>query len=112
MESTCFLKILVISLIFTSCKNEDTKNSVSDSYEKGKTIYESTCISCHNIDPQIDGVLAPRITDINYNLIESMIMTGKLPVGVAQKWPGAKMAPLPYLEKHIPDLYEYLKTFK
>ena len=93
-------------------KKPDKELYTGGTFKKGETIYKTLCISCHNIDPRKDGILAPNIAGANYELIKSMIMTGKHPIGVEPKWPNAKMAPLPHLKEHIPDLHEYLKSFK
>ena len=112
MDRACFLITLVFIFLLTSCNNSNKPVYATDSFKKGETIYKTLCISCHNVDPRKDGILAPNIAGANYELIKSMIMTGKHPVGVEPKWPDAKMAPLPHLKEHIPDLHEYLKTFK
>mgnify|MGYP001161493039 FL=1 len=113
MRHVCFLKlILLISFILSGCSSEGTNNISSDSYEKGEIVYKTLCISCHHIDPRKDGILAPAIAGSDYELIKSMIMTGRPPKGVKQKWPEAKMAPLPHLKESIPHLHDYIKTFK
>ena len=112
MKRICFLiTLLVCIFLITSCNSSEPVYA-TDSFKKGETIYKTLCISCHNVDPRKDGILAPNIAGANYELIKSMIMTGKHPIGVEPKWPDAKMAALPHLKEHIPDLHEYLKTFK
>ena len=64
------------------------------------------------MDPRKVGALAPDIAGSDLELIRSMIMTGKHPEGRIKKWPDHQMAALPNLKDKIPDLYEYLKTFK
>ena len=60
----------------------------------------------------MDSLIFFKTSTMSVCTIKSMIMTGKHPKGVEPKWPDAKMAPLPHLKEHIPDLHEYLKTFK
>ena len=110
MGQYCFLIILTSVFLFNCSRNESSK--FSDSYYKGKQIYIDFCTSCHNIDPFKAGALAPEVAGTNLEIIRSMVMTGKLPEGIKPKWPDRYMAPLPHLEDKIPDLHEYLKTFK
>ena len=56
--------------------------------------------------------MAPEIAGSSLEVVRSMIMTGKPPEGVKPKWPDKEMAPLPNLEDKIPDIYEYLSSFK
>lgn len=106
-----FLIIIAITTIFIGC---DTKKASgqSDAYYRGEKIYRTICISCHNLDPRKVGALAPDIAGSDLELIRSMIMTGEPPKGKEKKWPEHHMAPLPNLKDKIPDLHEYLKTFK
>ena len=106
-----FLIIIAITTIFIGC---DTKKASgqSEAYYRGEKIYRTICISCHNLDPRKVGALAPDIAGSDLELIRSMIMTGEPPKGKEKKWPEHHMAPLPNLKDKIPDLHEYLKTFK
>ena len=104
--------ICIITTIFTGCNNETSSSKQSEGYYRGEAIYRQVCISCHNIDPRKQGALATEIAGSELEVIRSMIMTGKTPKGVKPKWPDMKMAPLPNLEDKIPDIYEYLSSFK
>ena len=104
--------ILIITTFFSGCNNRTSKPEKSEAYYRGETVYRQVCISCHNIDPRKVGALAPDIAGTELEVIKSMIMTGKPPKGVKPKWPDKEMAPLPNLEDKIPDIYEYLSSFK
>ena len=107
-----FLIIYIIASIFTACNSEASSSKQSEAYYRGQTVYRQVCISCHNIDPRKTGSLAPEIAGSDLEVVRSMIMTGKPPKGVKPKWPDKEMAPLPNLEDKIPDIYEYLSSFK
>ena len=64
------------------------------------------------MNPRKVGALAPEIVGADLELIRSMIMTGQPQKGRPKKWPNHNMPPLTNLKDKIPDLHEYLKTFK
>tara|TARA_Y100000996_G_scaffold397013_1_gene363645 strand:+ start:1718 stop:2044 length:327 start_codon:yes stop_codon:yes gene_type:complete len=103
--------ILCFILIFIGCGGNKSSGQ-SEAYYRGEKIYRTVCLSCHNLDPRKVGALAPDIAGSDLELIRSMIMTGKHPEGRIKKWPEHQMAALPNLKDKIPDLHEYLKTFK
>ena len=107
--SSCLIFTFIFLLINCS---DSSKSQFSDEYLRGKHVYNQNCISCHNPDPRLLGVLAPDIAGSKEEVIRSMILTGKPPKGVKPKWPDAEMAPLPHLESEVPYIYEYLKAFK
>ena len=104
--------ILIAAIFISGCSDKTSKKKHSEAYYRGETIYRQVCISCHNIDPRKVGALAPEIAGAELEVVRSMIMTGKPPEGVNPKWPDREMAPLPNLEDKIPDIYEYLRSFK
>mgnify|MGYP001255706578 CR=1 FL=1 len=107
-----FFIICTIVIIFTGCNNKTSSSKRSEAYYRGESVYRQVCISCHNIDPRKVGSLAPDIAGSTLEVVKSMIMTGKPPKGVDPKWPDKEMAALPNLEEKIPDIYEYLSSFK
>ena len=104
--------IFFISTIYFSCSNNKTTLKRTEGYYRGEKIYRTICITCHNVNPNKIGGLAPDIADSNLETIRSMIMTGKLPKGQKSKWPDMGMVPLPHLEDEIPYLFEYINSFK
>jgi len=103
--------IVVSSFLLVSC-GDSNKTEYSEEYLRGKRVYNQSCISCHNPDPRLVGVLAPDIAGSKEEVIRSMILYGKPPEGVAPKWSHTNMAPLPHLENEVPYIYEFLKAFK
>ena len=84
--------------------------------EKGKRLYLSNCIQCHNRDPNIKGSLGPEIVDAPYVVMYSKVMTGvypeKLPEGFVPKRKSKAMRKIPKLEKDIPAIYAWVQSVK
>jgi len=103
----CFL----ITLLFILSSCSDGKN-YSESYLKGKRVYNNNCSQCHNSNPSKNGSLAPNIAGSSIEVIESMILYGKPPKGHTPKWTHVKMKPIPHLINEVPFLFEYINSFK
>ena len=103
----CFLISLLLFL--SSCSDD---KEYSESYLRGKRIYQANCVKCHNNNPSKIGVLAPNIAGSSLETIESMILHGKPPKGQTPKWDHVEMDPLPHLIKEAPYLFEYINSFK
>lgn len=86
------------------------------SIEKGKKLYISNCIRCHNKDPSIKGSIGPEVVDAPYEVMYSKIMTGKypqpLPKGFIPKRKSSAMAKLPKLKDDIPSIWAYVQSLK
>jgi len=67
LRETIIYFSLIIFLLFAACEDSGTKNSTASSastentaYPAGKTIYQKTCISCHQPDGKgIQGTYPP-----------------------------------------------------
>ena len=83
---------------------------------RGEQIYQTTCIQCHNKDPNIDGPIGPRMVDAPLVVMHSKVMTGKypepLPAGFVPKRKTRAMRPLPQFEAEIPLIHEYVQSVK
>lgn len=90
--------------------------SANSSIEKGKKLYISNCIRCHNKDPNIKGSIGPEVVDAPYEVMYSKIMTGKypqpLPKGFIPKRKSSAMAKLPKLKDDIPSIWAYVQSLK
>ncbi len=76
--------------------------------ERGKVIYVSSCIACHNVDPSKDGSVGPAIKGSSLELISARVLRAAYPAGYKPKRETAQMPALPHLEKEIPALHAYL----
>jgi mono/diheme cytochrome c family protein len=96
---------------------EATKEPASTSLiDKGRRLYISNCISCHNKDPNVKGPIGPEIIDAPLEIMTAKIMTGKypdlLPEGFKPKRTTKLMRPITKLKDDIPAIYEYVQSMK
>lgn len=83
---------------------------------RGRQLYLSNCISCHNKDPNLKGPIGPEMIDAPLEVMTSKVMTGaypaKLPLGFVPKRKSKLMRKIPKLEKEIPLIYEYVQSVR
>lgn len=88
----------------------------SAAIDKGRRLYLSNCISCHNKDPNIKGSIGPEITDAPLEVMTSKVMTGKypevLPKGFVPKRKSRAMRALPKLKDDVPAIWAYVQSVK
>ena len=75
---------------------------------KGKQVYMTTCIVCHNSDPSKDGALGPALKGSSQALIEARVMKAAYPPGYKPKRSTVIMPPYPHLKANIADLAAFL----
>ncbi len=78
--------------------------------ERGKAIYLSNCISCHNVQPSKSGTVGPAIAGSSLELLEARILRAEYPAGYKPQRETAQMPALPQLKKEIPALHAYLNS--
>ena len=76
---------------------------------RGKQVYLSQCIACHNRDPSKNGPLGPAIKGSSRELLETRVLRGTYPPGYKPKRGSAIMKPMPQLAPAIDDLTAFLK---
>jgi len=76
---------------------------------KGKQVYMTICIACHNTDPSKDGAVGPALKGSPKALIEARVMKAAYPPGYKPKRPTVMMPPYPHLKASIDDLAAFLK---
>lgn len=105
------------ALAFVGCtkKSSDSANSemktemtIEQLAQRGKSIYMSNCMACHNVDPTKDGSVGPAVMGSSKELLEARIMKAEYPAGYKPKRDTHTMVALPHLEKEIPSLAAYL----
>jgi len=86
------------------------------SLDKGKRIWLSACIQCHNKDPNVKGPIGPEVVDAPYEVMYAKVMTGrypdKLPAGYVPKRKSKAMRKLPQFKNDIPSIYAYVQSLK
>lgn len=84
--------------------------------EKGRRLYLSTCLQCHNRNPNLKGSLGPELVDAPLEVMVSKITTGKypekLPAGFIPKRKTTMMRKLLVAEKDIPSIHAWIQSLK
>ena len=114
------ISLIYFFAIFTSSFSSFSfaKDSQEDMIKKGKTIYMSNCIVCHNIDPHKNGSLGPGLSGSSLELVRLRVLETKYPVGYTPKRKTKLMKPFPKLKSRKAfgnfvdktDLGEYLDS--
>ena len=97
--------IVALAVLATGCSQE----KLSPEAERGRQVYQSQCIACHNPDPEKAGPIGPAVKGSSADLLKAKVLQGTYPPGYAPKRPTKVMQPLPQVEKDISALAEYLK---
>lgn len=84
--------------------------------EKGKAIYLSACIKCHNKDPNVKGPIGPEMVDAPVEVMQHKVLTGRypdvLPEGFVPKRKTKQMQKLPQYVKDVPSIHAYVQSMK
>ncbi len=75
---------------------------------RGRIVYQTNCLACHNPDPAMEGTLGPAISSSSRALVEARVLRAEYPPGYEPKRDTNLMTPLPHLEPHIDALTLYL----
>lgn len=78
--------------------------------KKGRTVYQSYCIACHNADPKRPGSIGPEIFGSSKELLEARLLRAEYPPGYTPKRPTQAMPKMPQLASEIEALHAYLNS--
>lgn len=84
--------------------------SHEDLVKRGRSVYMSNCIACHNQNPAQDGALGPAIAGSSHELIEARVLRAEYPPGYTPKRDSKAMIALPHLAGEIDALTAYLNS--
>jgi mono/diheme cytochrome c family protein len=110
-----FKKIILVGaamLFLGSCQKNEQSSPQSSLESRGRAVYTSNCIACHNPNPSLDGSLGPAIAGSGLDLISYRVLTRAYPPGYKPKRKSGVMPAFPQLEKDIPGLHAYLNLTK
>lgn len=97
---------VVLAAAVAGCSQE---RALSPEAERGRQVYQSQCIACHNPDPALSGPVGPAVRGSSAELLRVRVVDGGYPPGYTPKRPTRLMQPMPQLAKEIPALAEYLR---
>ncbi len=85
-------------------------------HEKGRLLYKTNCLQCHNKDPNIKGAVGPEIVDAPLEVMTAKVMTSyypdPLPAGFVPKRKSHAMRAIPKLKNDIPLIWAYVQSVK
>lgn len=93
-----------------ACTKNSAQQTPIDPVARGKQVYQSNCIACHNVDPHKPGAIGPDVWGSSQELIEARVLHGSYPAGYKPKRESRTMAALPYLKDEIPALAAFLNA--
>ncbi|MBC7427621.1 MAG: cytochrome c [Bacteriovorax sp.] len=102
----------LLSLIFSCQKNSPPAAPLSALESRGKGVFMSNCIACHNPNPSLDGSIGPAIAGSSLELLQTRVLTRGYPPGYKPKRTSGVMPDFPQLKDDIPAIQAYLATFK
>ena len=76
--------------------------------ERGRIAYVTTCMACHNRDPNLAGTKGPPIAGSSRELVADRILYLKYPDGYKPKRTTHNMRAQPQLKNKIDDLVAFL----
>jgi len=77
---------------------------------RGKSVYNSNCIACHNPNPALDGAIGPANAGSSLALLEAKVIHNTYPPGYTPKRTSQAMIALPHLAGDIPALHAFLNS--
>lgn len=102
----------LLSLISSCQKNTASNVPLTDLESRGKGVYMSNCIACHNPDAALAGSIGPAIAGSSLELVQARVLTRAYPPGYKPQRDTEVMPDFPQLKDDIPALHAYLATFK
>lgn len=100
---------LTLGFLLAGCSEiGESGSELSAAAAEGRGIYLSSCIACHNADPNLPGSLGPEIAGSARALLEARVLRGAYPPGYTPKRSTRAMVPLPHLADKIDALAAYL----
>ncbi len=91
-----------------ACRPNSASGPLSQAAQRGRAVYQSSCIACHNADPKQDGPLGPAVFGSSLELLEARVLGGEYPAGYTPKRASRTMQPLPHLRPQLADLQAFL----
>ena len=105
-----FLAVMLVSCFeskkeFKMTKAQQEQQALID---RGKAVYMSECIACHNLNPKFAGSIGPDVYGSSLELLEARLLRLEYPKGYKPKRDSDLMPDFPELEADIPAIHAFL----
>lgn len=107
------MRFALLGLLMVACtpkSNDGAPSAPVNPVEKGRSVYVSNCIACHNADPKLDGAVGPAVAGSSLELLEQRVLKQSYPAGYAPKRSTKVMPAMVFLKDQIPALHAYLNA--
>lgn len=101
--------LLASFTLLSACSNSSKPLTAA---ERGRQVYMSTCIICHNPDPNQPGSQGPAIAGASRDLVEARVLRAAYPPGYTPQRTTHAMPAQPHLASKIDDLTAFLAEAK
>jgi len=102
--------VLILLPFLFSCAKEES--NLSPLQERGRLVYNTNCISCHNTDPSKPGSIGPEVAGSSLELLQARALHQTYPKHYKPKRETRLMPALPFVEKDLPALHAYLNLVR
>ena len=97
--------VMMLAIILSSCGGPAKPMTPA---ERGRIVYMTNCVVCHNADPNLPGSQGPPIAGSPRELVYDRVLFLKYPPGYTPKRTTHAMRALPQLANRIDDLTAFL----
>lgn len=101
---TALVVLAVTAMSLGACSQSEPLTAA----ERGRQVYMSNCIQCHNPDPTQPGSQGPEIAGASRDLLEARVVHATYPPGYRPKRTTTAMVAQPHLASKIDDLTAFL----
>lgn len=108
-KATLIASMVMLNAVSLSACSNSAPLTAAD---RGRQVYMSNCIQCHNPDPTQPGSQGPEIAGASRELIEARVLHAQYPPGYTPKRTTSAMVALPHLASKIDDLTAFLAPAK
>ena len=107
---------MTASFLFLLLLGCPPKNKIGDEVkvlaQKGQILFNTSCTSCHNSNPKLDGPIGPAIAGSSLELLQLKIRKGEYPAGHKPTRETKVMTLMPHLsDDDIKAIHAYLEIF-
>ncbi len=95
--------------LLSACNRKDSAPA-DPVLAKGKALYFTHCIACHNANPAVDGTLGPAVKGSGLDLLEARVLEGTYPPGYTPKRDTKIMRKLPLTKEDVAKLHAFLSA--